>query len=78
MLAVLTERGLRATLTAAAAALPANLRPTAFAQATDLALADARIGRREEAFIDALREALGISDALALRIVDVLLIKNRG
>jgi uncharacterized tellurite resistance protein B-like protein len=77
-LAVLTERGLRATLTAAAAALPANLRPTAFAQATDLVLADARIGKREEAFIDALREALGISGALALRIVDVLLIKNRG
>jgi uncharacterized tellurite resistance protein B-like protein len=77
-LAVLTEHDLPATLTACAEALPANLRPTAFAQATDLVLADARVGQREKAFIDALREALGINDALALRIVDVILIKNRG
>jgi uncharacterized tellurite resistance protein B-like protein len=76
-LAVLTGHGLPATLTACAEALPANLRPTAFAQATDLVLADARIGQRENAFIEALRDALGINHALALRIVDVILIKNR-
>ena len=77
-LSVLTEHGLPATLAACAEALPANLRPTAFAQATDLVLADARVGQREKAFIDTLRDALAINDALALRIVDVILIKNRG
>ena len=77
-LAVLTEHGLPRTLSACAAALPATLRPTAFAQATDLLLSDARIGQRETAFIEALREALQIEDALALQIVDVMLIKNRG
>ena len=77
-LAVLSDRGLSATLSACAEALPATLRPTAFAQATDLVLSDARIGQRETAFIDALREALRIDDHLALRIVDVMLIKNRG
>ena len=77
-LAVLTDHGLPATLRACAEALPATLRPTAFAQATDLVLSDARVGQREKAFIDALREALRIDDALALQIVDVMLIKNRG
>jgi hypothetical protein len=77
-LAVLTEHGLPATLSACAETLPATLRPTAFAQATDLVLSDARIGQREKAFIDALREALQIDEALALRIVDVMLVKNRG
>jgi hypothetical protein len=77
-LASLADHGLPATLRACAEALPATLGPTAFAQATDLVLSDARIGQRENAFIDALREALRIDDALALRIVDVMLIKNRG
>ena len=77
-LALLTDRGLAATLGACAAALPATLRATAFAQATDLVLSDSRIGQREKAFIDALREALRIDEHLALQIVDVMLIKNRG
>ncbi len=77
-LALLSERGLPAILAAGAQALPPTLRPTAFAQATDLVLSDGRITAREKAFIDELKEALQIADALALRIVDVLLIKNRG
>jgi hypothetical protein len=32
--------------------IPSDLRPTVFALATDLALADGRIGDREQAFID--------------------------
>jgi hypothetical protein len=77
-LAVLSERGLPATLAACAKALPAGLRATAFAQATDLVLSDGRIAQREKTFIDDLKVALQIEDGLALRIVDVLLIKNRG
>jgi Tellurite resistance protein TerB len=77
-LAVLAEHGLPATLAACAKALPAGLRPTVFAQATDLVLSDGRTAPREKVFIDDLKKALQIDDALALRIVDVLLIKNRG
>jgi hypothetical protein len=77
-LALLAERGLPATLAACAKALPARLRPTVFAQATDLVLSDGRTAQREKTFIDDLKRALQIDDALALRIVDVLLIKNRG
>lgn len=75
---LLTDYGLAAVLTGCAKAIPANLRPTTFALATDLVLADGRIGDREKAFIDELQVVLGIDDATALKIVDVMLIKNHG
>ena len=77
-IALLSEYGLPAVLTGCAKAIPSDLRPTTFALATDLVLADGRIGDREKAFIDELQGVLQIDDATALRIVDVLLIKNRG
>lgn len=64
--------------TADAKAIPADLRPTTFALATDLVLADGRIGDREKSFIDQPQAVLRIDDATALKIVEVLLIKNRG
>lgn len=75
---LLTDYGLPAVLTACAKAIPADLRPTTFALATDLVLADGRIGDREKIFIDELQAVLDLDDATALKIVDVLLIKNRG
>jgi hypothetical protein len=54
------------------------LRATTFALATDLALADGRIGDKEKAFIDELQTVLQIDEATAVKIVEVLLIKNRG
>jgi hypothetical protein len=45
---------------------------------TDLALADGRIRDREKAFIDELQAVLQIDEATAVKIVEVLLIKNRG
>jgi uncharacterized tellurite resistance protein B-like protein len=77
-LTLLTDHGLPAVLTACAQVLPPDLRPTAFAQATDLVLADGRIAQREKAFIDELQEVLQVDDVLALKIVEVLLVKNRG
>jgi hypothetical protein len=76
-IALLSEYGLPAVLTGCAKVIPADLRPTAFALATDLVFADGRIGNREKAFIDELQVVLQIDDATALKIVDVMLIKNR-
>ena len=74
---LIADHGLAAVLTACAEAIPAELRPTAFALAMDLALADGRLGSRENTLIDELQGALRIDDDLARKIVDVLLIKNR-
>jgi hypothetical protein len=75
---LLTEYGLPAILTGCARVIPSDLRPTVFALATDLALADGRMSDRERAFIDELQIVLGIDDATTAKIVDVLLIKNHG
>lgn len=77
-IALLTEYGLAAILTGCAKVIPSDLRPTTFALATDLALADGRIGDREKTFIDELQTVLQIDDGTALKIIEVLLIKNRG
>jgi hypothetical protein len=77
-IALLTEHGLPAILTGCAKLIPSDLRPTVFALATDLALADGRIGDREKTFIDELQAVFQIDEATAVKIVEVLLIKNRG
>lgn len=75
-IALLTEFGLPAVMTGCAKVIPTDLRPTTFALATDLTLADGRISDREKAFIDELQAVLRIDDATALKIVEVMLIKN--
>jgi tellurite resistance protein len=74
---LITDHGLPAVLTACAEAIPAELRATTFALAMDLALADGRLGSRENTLIDQLQRALRIDDDLARKIIEVLLIKNR-
>jgi hypothetical protein len=75
---LLTEYGLPAILTGCAKVIPSDLRPTVFALATDLVLTDGRMGDREKVFIDELQAVLRIDDATTEKIVEVLLIKNRG
>ena len=58
--------------------LPANLRETAFAIATDLVLSDRTVTPQEQAFLDDLYRILDIPEAMARQIVQVLTIKNRG
>lgn len=74
---LITDHGLPAVLAACADAIPAELRATTFALAMDLALADGRLGSRENTLIDQLQRALRIDDDLAHKIIEVLLIKNR-
>lgn len=62
----------------AKAAMPSELAPTAFALAADLVLADGTVTSQEQAFLDDLYRILELSGEQALRIVEVMTIKNRG
>jgi hypothetical protein len=77
-IALLSDHGLPAILTGCAKVIPSDLRATTFALAADLALADGRIGDREKMFIDELQTVLQVDEATAVKIIEVLLIKNRG
>lgn len=76
-LELITRCGLRSVLSACASAIPPDLRPTMFALAADLVLADGRLGDRENTFLGTLQNVMGIDDELTRKIVDVMLIKNR-
>jgi hypothetical protein len=74
---LLNDRGAEAVLAASARALPPKLHATAFAMAVDLVLCDGRVEPREQAYIASLQSALGVDEATALKIVEVLVIRNR-
>ncbi|MGL5082221.1 MAG: tellurite resistance TerB family protein [Microcoleaceae cyanobacterium] len=58
--------------------LPQDLRETAFAVATDITLSDGELADEEESLLDALYNSLGLSEEVANKIIDVMLIKNKG
>ena len=74
----LKKHGPNELVKSAKASLPPKLAPTAFTMAVDLVFADGAVSREEQAFIDDLRQLLQISDELALKIVEVMTIKNQG
>ena len=59
-------------------ALPHDLRETAFAVAVDLIFADGNVEKAEKELIENIKEAINIPDDLAIKIVEVMAIKNRG
>jgi hypothetical protein len=65
-------------LAMAKGALPFELCEAAFAVATDLVLADGTVTREEETFLNDLCRVLDINSAIAVKIVEVMAIKNRG
>lgn len=78
LLGKLKREGVSALFYAAKDSLPESLRQTAFAVATDLVLADGVVTDEEKAFLDELYRALDVSEELANKIIDVMLIKNHG
>ena len=74
----LKKHGPNELILSAKAALPPNLAPTAFAIAVDLVFSDGTVSAQEQAFVDDLRRILEIPDELALKIVEVITIKNQG
>ncbi|MBE9061303.1 tellurite resistance TerB family protein [cf. Phormidesmis sp. LEGE 11477] len=77
LLECLDKHGPMILIQSAKAALPPQLAPAAFTFAVDLAFADGTISKEEQAFIDDLRRILAIPDELALKIVEVMTIKNQ-
>jgi hypothetical protein len=75
---ILRRDGAAVLLDAAKASLPFELRETVFAIATDLILSDGTVTPEEETLLNDLCRVMEISQANALKIVEVMLIKNRG
>ncbi|PPS43289.1 tellurite resistance TerB family protein [Chroococcidiopsis sp. TS-821] len=78
LLGIMERQGANTLLNAAVAVLPHDLNETAFAVATDIILADGEITEEEETLLNHLYQVLEITEDTATKIVDVMLIKNRG
>jgi len=74
----LQKQGADAVLVKVAAALPAELKEMAFALAADLVFADGTVEAEEKALLEKIQKAMGVTDSLALKVVEVMQIKNRG
>ncbi len=74
----LQKHGAEWLLTKAVAGMPDELRETAFATAADLVFADGSVEPAEQALIEKIQRDLRVSDDLALKIIEVISIKNRG
>ena len=75
---VLENEGVGGLVSIAKSSLPDELRETAFTCAVDIALADGVVEDSEKALLDELQQALEISDEIGGKIVEVMMIKNRG
>ena len=78
LLSILQRQGIETLFNAALAALPHELQETVFAVTTDIVLADGEVTEEEEELLHQLYRALEISEETAEKIIDVMLIKNRG
>lgn len=75
---VVRQSGVDALLNLSTQSLRAELKPTAFAIAADLIMADGHVAGQEKVFLERIQKTLGVTDDLALKIVEVIAIKNRG
>jgi len=75
---LLVKGGPELLIDAARESIPDDLKPTAFALSVDVALADGVIQPVEQKLMSTLRTTLEIPDELALKITEVMMIKNRG
>lgn len=78
LVGIIRKQGLDALVSMSKESLPAELRETAFAVATDLALADGEIANQEKDILTKIQQALGIPEDKAVNIIEVMLIKNKG
>lgn len=74
---LLEEQDAPAVLDAAARAIPAKLRPSAFAVVADLLLADGKIDARERRFLRRLAVNFNIRARVASQVIEAMLVKNR-
>lgn len=67
----------QAIIDRAATAIPADLRPAAFAVLVDLLLADGELEKQEQGFLRTLASRLELSPKAGRQIVDVIRLKNQ-
>jgi len=75
---IIKRKGLDELLALAKGSLPEDMRATAFAVATDLALADGDIAEEEKKLLTKVQQSLGIPEDEGVKIIEVMMIKNRG
>ncbi len=78
LVAVLKNEGVGGLVTIAKSSLPSELRETAFTCAVDIALADGVIEDSEKELLEELQQVLDVSDDLGAKILEIMMIKNRG
>lgn len=59
-------------------AVSPQLKPTAFTIAADLLMADGEVSGSEKEFLERIQKSLQVQDDLALKVVEVMSIKNKG
>ena len=75
---LLQQMGVNGLLNLALEYLPHDLSETAFAVTTDIVLADGTVTEQEENLLNKLYRDLSIPEATAIKIIDVMMIKNKG
>ena len=78
LVTVLQNEGVGGLVAIAKSSLPDELRETAFCCAVDIALADGVIEDSEKALLEELQQVLEVSDEIGGKILEVMMIKNRG
>ena len=74
---ILRNQGIENLILASKDALSLESRQTAFAMAVDLTLADGVINQEEKNILDKIQKTLEIPEDIAIKIIDVILIKNK-
>lgn len=78
LLGILNKQGSNTLFNLAVDTLPHDLYETVFAVTTDIALADGEVTNEEEKLLTELCSALEIDEKNAVKIIDVMLVKNKG
>jgi len=78
LIGIIRREGPSALVQSAKSTLPNDLRETAFACAVDIALTDGILEESEKALLTELQEALEVPENIAVTIIQVMMIKNRG
>jgi tellurite resistance protein len=75
---IIQKQGFDALLKMANEGLPADLKESAFAVAIDLVFADGDVDATEQAIMTKIQQMMGIQEAQAMKIIEVMSIKNKG
>jgi tellurite resistance protein len=75
---IIKKQGVDELVNMAKESLTKDLRETAFAVDTDLALADGELGGKEKAILPKIQQIMEIPEDKAVTIIEVILIKNKG